>query len=143
MIYSIGYLTFTLSRVKSLMEEKDIDLLVDVRSVPYSRRKDKHEFNRNRLYESLATHYIWKGRCLGGKPGPATEGGIDWLEKKHKKGCTLLIMCMETDPLKCHRYSDIGIRLLERGIDVAHILTDGSIITTETFVRGGGSGSNS
>jgi uncharacterized protein (DUF488 family) len=142
MIYSIGYSRFTFPQVKALMDEKEITLLVDVRSVPYSRRADKYDFNKNRLYKSLGKRYAWKGEILGGKHGPATEAGIDWLEKKHKKSCILLLMCMEDDPLKCHRLTDIGVRLLERGIDVAHILADGLEITTEAFVKGGMNGSN-
>jgi uncharacterized protein (DUF488 family) len=154
MIYSIGYSRFTFSQVKALMDDKEITLLVDVRSVPYSRRADKYDFNKNRLYKTLGKHYTWKGEILGGKHGPATEAGIDWLEKKHKRGCTLLIMCMEAHPQDCHRFTDIGMRLLERGINTVHIVRDESAsplvvigtITTEDLanaLKGGSYGSSS
>jgi hypothetical protein len=65
--------------------------------------------------------YCWKGRLLGGKYGPVPPNGIDYLlklpaEKKY------LLMCMEADPLKCHRYLDLGLRLLERGLNITHIV---------------------
>ena len=70
---------------------------MDLRSIPASRWSEKREFNKANMYHTLGTRYAWKGKVLGGKPGPATEEGLDWLRKKHEKGCTILIMCMEAD----------------------------------------------
>lgn len=36
------------------------------------------------------------------------------------------LMCAEKDPLDCHRCILVSPRLRERGLDVLHILSDGS-----------------
>ncbi|MEW6115649.1 MAG: DUF488 domain-containing protein [Nitrospirota bacterium] len=127
MIYSIGYQKRKLSEIVSVMEEKDIDLLVDVRSVPYSR---KPEFNRNRLQEALGSRYEWMGEVLGGKKGPAKEIGIKKLLFLHGQGRRLLLMCMEHHPCDCHRLYDISRRLAKRGVEVVHLF-DGHEQTTD------------
>lgn len=133
MIYSIGYARMTPQDLEKTLRERKIDLLIDVRSVPYSR---KTGFNRKRLEEQFGLEvYIWKGDILGGKFGPVQEGGIDYLLRLDKEGKQIL-MCLENDPRDCHRYQDIGIRLLEHGIDVVH-LHDGIEETTSEILEGG------
>lgn len=127
MIYSIGYQKRTLQEIRDIMESKDIDLLVDVRSIPYSR---KHEFNRNRLQEALGSRYQWLGDILGGKTGPAKEIGIKNLLYLHGQGKTLLLMCMEHHPCDCHRLTDISRRLARKGVPVIHLF-DGQERTTD------------
>ena len=77
MIYTLGYSKWTVEQVKEKMDEKGIDLLVDVRSVPFGRFNPP--FNRPNLQRVFGGRYFWKGDTLGGKPGPAAEEGIDWL----------------------------------------------------------------
>lgn len=133
MIYSIGYARMTLEALEQTLRERNIDLLIDVRSVPYSR---KPGFNRNRLEKQFGVEvYVWKGDILGGKYGPAQEAGIDFLRRLDREGRQVL-MCMENDPRDCHRYQDIGVRLLEHGIDVVH-LHDGIEETTSQIMKGG------
>ena len=121
MIYSIGYQKLTLDELKQILEQYNISLLIDVRSVPYSR---KPQFNRKRLEQVFGSDsYVWKGDILGGKYGPATEEGIDFL-LQHDKQKNQILMCLETDPRDCHRYQDIGIRLLQRGVEANHIISD-------------------
>jgi hypothetical protein len=43
----------------------------------------------------------------------------------------VVIMCAEKDPLQCHRCLLISPRLRERGIEVLHILSDGSLKSQE------------
>lgn len=133
MIYSIGYARMTPQDLEKTLRERRIDLLIDVRSVPYSR---KAGFNRKRLEEQFGLEvYIWKGDILGGKFGPVQEAGIDYLLRLDKEGKQIL-MCLENDPRDCHRYEDIGVRLLEHGIDVVH-LHDGIEETTSDILKGG------
>lgn len=126
MIYAIGYQRMTLAEMLCVIEAKKIDLLVDVRSVPYSRKPD---FNRNRLEAAFKGKYIWKGDILGGKYGPAAEAGLVYLisESRKKK---LLVMCMESCPCDCHRLYDIAHRLAEMGEQVLHFY-NGKELTTE------------
>ncbi len=44
-----GYQKTTLKEIEAIMDAKGIDLLVDVRSWPYSRNPMKQEFNKNQL----------------------------------------------------------------------------------------------
>jgi len=121
MIYSIGYERTTIEEITRIMKEHNIDTLIDVRSRPYSRRPDKYEFNKNRLTARFHDRYLWRGNQLGGLPGPATEEGIAFLTREESAGNILILMCLENNPRNCHRYQDIGVRLLKSGIDVVHI----------------------
>ncbi len=126
MIYSIGYEKTTIEELEQIMAERNIKLLVDVRSRPYSRRPDRYQFNKNRLIARFNNtghydRYIWSGDKLGGLPGPATEEGIDMLRKTEERGNIIILMCLENNPRDCHRFQDIGVRLLKFGIDVVHI----------------------
>ena len=118
MIYSIGYQKLTPETLEETLRTHNITLLIDVRSVPYSR---KPQFNRKNLEQRFGLGgYIWKGDILGGKFGPAHEAGIDFLRQLDKEGRQVL-MCLENNPRDCHRYQDIGMRLLQFGIDVIHL----------------------
>jgi uncharacterized protein (DUF488 family) len=135
MIYTIGYQRLSLDRLTEIMDAEHIDKLLDVRSVPYSRWKP--DFNKSVLAAAFGKRYCWKGWLLGGKAGPVTEEGIEYLvglaaEKRY------LLMCMEADPRDCHRFQDIGLRLLERGIDSTHIIisAEGWSTRTTTELKG-------
>ena len=56
MIYTLGYSKWTVDQVIKTMDEKKIDLLVDVRSIPYSRFSPS--FNKAALMVSLGPRYI-------------------------------------------------------------------------------------
>lgn len=121
MIYTIGYQALTMSEFNRILEEKMVSVTVDVRSVPYSGRRDKTGFNKNRMERAFGSRYTWKGDILGGKHGPAQEAGIRYLAEVSRLGSNLLLLCMEADPLKCHRFHDIAVRLLPYGIDAVHL----------------------
>jgi uncharacterized protein (DUF488 family) len=128
MLFTIGYQSFTVEEVEAIMADKAIRLLIDVRSVPYSRNPTKYGFNRNRLEIRLATRYLWKGDILGGKFGPATQEGIDWLLREIPLGPPLL-MCLEANPSDCHRFYDITARLSEHGVSAVHLCKIGGTLT--------------
>lgn len=116
-----------------LLEENGIDLLVDVRSSPYSRYHP--QFNREVLENALRERnidYVYAGKYLGGRPtdpscyknGSLPTEGADYLHEvdypevmKHdwfQKGVQRLleladehsaaIMCSEANPAECHRH---------------------------------------
>lgn len=129
MIYTIGYQKRTVAEIVEIMDAKDIGLLVDVRSVPYSRHPSKYEFNRNRLQSSLGSRYLWLGDICGGKRGPATDACIDRLVK-YAGQTGLMLMCMENHPCDCHRLYDLSRRLKARGGQAVHLF-DGREATTD------------
>jgi uncharacterized protein (DUF488 family) len=138
MIKTIGHSNHPLERFLDLLKAGGVKLLVDVRSMPYSRRFP--QFGRERLAKSLAdagVDYLWEGEALGGKPGqgngynelaarPAFKNALDRvIARARAHDTTLCLMCAEKEPLDCHRTILVSRRLAERGVAVEHLLADG------------------
>lgn len=120
-IFTVGYADKTLSELLELMANNKITLLVDVRTRPFSR---KREFNRPTLERALRTRYRWEGARLGGLSGVRCEGYIEALEWLIQKGESenICVMCMESNPDQCHRKRWIGADLLMwYGVNVEHL----------------------
>ena len=124
----------------ALLRQHGIELLVDVRSSPYSRYVPQaNRENLARTVESTGISYRWMGDRLGGKPGgsvadydqladsPTFQQGIADLmaEAAHR---TTAIMCSEGDHRQCHRHKLIAPILLDHNLDVLHIQPDGSLV---------------
>jgi uncharacterized protein (DUF488 family) len=155
-IFTIGHSTRTLSELMDLLREAQIELLVDVRSVPRSRTNP--QFNIDALAEPLAAAGIGYLHlsALGGlrhrrktaMPSPnalwqnasfrnyadyagtaAFRLGIEELEALARdKRCA--IMCAEAVWWRCHRRI-IADYLLAHGIPVVHIMGIGKIVPAE------------
>jgi len=144
-IYTIGHSNLAFEEFTKLLQAYDIRMVVDVRSVPYSRYSP--QFNRERLQEELKRQgigYRYLGDSLGGRPEdpecydgdrPVYEkiagkqfykSGIEELIKIASKYRTT-IMCSEEDPYHCHRHKLIAQTLLNRDVEVIHIRRDGSL----------------
>ena len=122
MIYTIGYQKLrAIDELAEILKTHEIKILLDVRSKPYSR---KAAFNKKKLIEQLPTHgirYKWIGEKLGGFAAIADEDIAKLAE--YQKGRTICIMCMEADPLKYHRYQEIGERLSDiHGVKADHLV---------------------
>ena len=68
-LMSIGHSIHEIAKFVSLLEENEVEVVADVRSVPYSRFNP--QFNRENLRRSLLAHdigYDFQGRELGGRP---------------------------------------------------------------------------
>jgi hypothetical protein len=57
------------------------------------------------------------------------QNGVERLWQGINKGFTIALMCSESDPFDCHRFSMISIALQKDGFDVLHILKDKTIKT--------------
>ena len=136
-IRTIGHSNHPIERFVALLEAGGVEWLVDVRSMPWSRRWP--QFARERLARSLADAgiaYTWEGEALGGKP--KSGGGYEDLAARPEfqdaigriiadsSDTTLCLMCAEKEPLDCHRTVLVSRRLAERGIAVEHLLADGN-----------------
>lgn len=119
MIYSIGYQIKTPKDMVQQLSRLGITHLIDVRSKPYGR---KTAFNKKEFSLFLETNGLWYEHHpeLGGFSEISDEA-INWLSafQKHRKVC---IMCMEADPARCHRSTEIGRRLRELGVEVVHLI---------------------
>ncbi|PYJ37604.1 MAG: Fe-S cluster assembly protein HesB [Verrucomicrobia bacterium] len=144
-IWTIGHSTRKIDTFISLLEENGIKLLIDVRTLPGSKRYP--QFNKEMLAKSLQEHGIHYEHfgALGGrrKPRPDSHniawrnasfrGYADYMEtEEFGKGVkrlvdlanesgTTVIMCAEAVWWRCHR-SLISDYLKVRGIEVIHIL---------------------
>ena len=159
-IFTIGHSTRTLGELVALLRQVDVDLLVDVRSIPRSRTTP--QFNKDVLPEALAPEHIGYEHlaALGGRRhrprgAPASENSYwrvlafrnyaDYAEtdpfraglaellvlaRKHR--CA--IMCAEAVWWRCHRRI-IADYLLALGIPVEHIMAPGKV-TPATLTPG-------
>lgn len=136
-IRTIGHSNHPIERFIAMLKAGGVERLVDVRSVPWSRRFP--QFGRERLARSLAgagIGYAWEGEALGGKP--KAGGGYDALAARpdfreaidrliaERAGTSLCLMCAEKEPLDCHRTVLVSRRLAERAVPVEHLLADGT-----------------
>jgi len=144
-IFTIGHSNVKAEVIVDLLKQHSIEVLIDVRSVPYSRFNP--QFNRESLQRTLNNNgiqYAYAGHSLGGRPNDPTcyEGdqvqysrimdkpwylqGIDQL-LECAKDQRVALMCSEEDPKKCHRHNLIAQTLMERGVTVWHIRGDGRL----------------
>lgn len=127
MIYSIGYSLRSKEEVKRLIGLRS-KIVCDVRSNRISRfNKDFGVSKVNEWGEGW--DYFWL-KDLGGKEF-FNKGGYDGIIKEEgflsgidcvMKMKDVVLLCVEKDVLKCHRFYLIGRYLKERrGIDVVHL----------------------
>jgi uncharacterized protein (DUF488 family) len=153
-IKTIGHSNHPIERFVALLKAGGVQRLVDVRSMPYSRRFP--QFGRERLARSLqeaGIDYAWEGEALGGMPKgggsyddaaarPAFKDAIGRLIAA-SADTQLCLMCAEKEPLDCHRTVLVSRRLAERGTPIEHLLADGTIkphgeIEEALLKKGGG-----
>jgi len=117
----------------SLLQHARVDLLVDVRAYPASRRNP--QFARPALASSLSAAgiaYDWQGVALGGMRPQGYLAHIQTPEFQHAARALIAagaarrvcIMCAETDPADCHR-SHISDWLVAHGERVLHLIAEG------------------
>lgn len=152
-IYTIGHSNLAFEEFTKLLQAHDIRMVVDVRSVPYSRYNP--QFNREELQEELKRSgigYRYLGDSLGGRPeDPECYDGDNPVYEKiagkqfYKSGIGELIevvsklrtaiMCSEENPYRCHWHRLIAQTLLDMGIEVIHIHRDDSLERAEIVER--------
>lgn len=139
-IYTVGHSNLNFMRFLSLLQENNINHIIDIRSIPYSRHAPWS--NKSRLAEILKPfqiRYTYLGHKLGGKQ-PAlekfahTSASSD--EMYHETIHSLIqlsmrdhlvLLCAEGDPANCHRQHVIAQTLLDSGVKVIHILKNGDL----------------
>jgi uncharacterized protein (DUF488 family) len=147
-IYTIGHSTRTIDEFINILLAFEIELVVDVRTIPGSRHNP--QFNENELKQELKLYDIEYSHLkeLGGLrhttktsintawKNSSFRGFADYMQTpEFKKGIELLIgtsklkqtviMCAEAVPWRCHR-SLIGDALVVRNIEVEDIMSKNS-----------------
>jgi uncharacterized protein (DUF488 family) len=138
-VLTIGHSSHQWTQFAALIRGAEVRALADVRSSPSSRYAHFNRAALNAGLNAVGISYVFMGVELGGRPrcgGPADYEqmaksplfltGLDQIEEMASRS-RLALMCSEHEPLECHRCLLVGRRLVERGVDVAHILRDGRI----------------
>lgn len=144
-IFTVGHSTHKFEDFVSILKQHGIDAIADVRSVPYSRWQP--QFNRENLAETLKSRsiaYVFLGEELGARSDdpqcyengqvqyrvlaktPLFQSGIKRVQdgSRHRR---IALMCAEKEPLACHRTILVARELVANGLNVTHILENGSL----------------
>jgi uncharacterized protein (DUF488 family) len=150
-VFSIGHSNHEWPGFLGLLERHDVRLVVDVRSVPSSKRYPW--FAKTRLMEALkeaGRSYHYLGDRLGGRPRDSicyAGGAIDYgrvaATEAFRSGLDelaglcqrerLTLMCAEREPMDCHRTILVCRHLAPLGFDIQHIHGDGHLETQGEF----------
>ena len=144
-IYTIGHSTQEIKEFIKLLKENKIEVVIDVRSTPYSKYApnfNKKEFNKTLLESNIIYKYL--GNKVGGKhkhkkyyyadgtinydllaKTPKFKEGMNDIIKITKK-YNAILMCSEENPYYCHRHHLISPKLQEHGFKVIHIRKNGN-----------------
>jgi len=146
-VFTIGHSNHSIEELLRLVQNHGIEVVGDVRSRPYSQYSP--QFDRETLKSSLkrvGISYVFLGDELGARSDvpscyergkvrydrlaetAAFQNGISRVEKGAAE-YKVSLMCAEKEPLECHRTILVARELERRGIEVRHILADGSIET--------------
>ena len=148
--FTVGHSNLDFLQFVKLLQDRSVDLLIDVRSQPRSGRFP--QFSQpgfDKMIEDAGIGYLFLGEELGGRPDDADayrqDGVVDyrarrksyafhagvervWNELQHAS-CALL--CAEEDPLECHRFLMICPELVQTGIRPLHIRKGSKIESQE------------
>jgi uncharacterized protein (DUF488 family) len=149
-IYTIGHSNHSWERFSALLGTGPIEVVVDVRSSPFSRYAP--HFNKEVIENALSRagiKYLFLGNILGGRPeteevydeqghvyydriekSPQFKEGINRL-LKGAQSYKVALLCGEEDPTQCHRRLLLGKVLSKHGVGIIHIRGDGRLQSEE------------
>ena len=153
-VYTVGHGGRTVDEIVRQIRAKGIQFVIDVRSSPYS--KYQPEFAQKPLAQALrdaGLTYGFMGHQLGGRPDdescydnnyvnyekvramPFFKEGIARLRTACERDYIVCLLCAEANPTQCHRSRMIGEALVQEGIEVEHLLKDGSSWSQEEVMH--------
>jgi uncharacterized protein (DUF488 family) len=144
-IYTIGHSNHTPDTFLALLRRHGINVVVDVRSAPYSRFSP--HFNKEMLpkfLQKIDAVYVFMGGQLGARPTDPTcyrNGSVDFSRlsqtdsfqgglaeiRRIASQSNLSLLCSEKDPILCHRMILIGRHLRAEDTLIRHIGENGEI----------------
>lgn len=151
--FTIGHSSHAFEEFAHLLQLHGIDTVVDVRSMPYSKRVP--QFNRETLQSTLrdlAIGYVYMGDNLGARYTDSrlitSTGRVDLTKVAQRqqfryairsvidviaRGHRLALMCSEGDPFDCHRFVLVSHALQASGVVVYHIMPGGELHTNHAL----------
>ena len=148
--FTVGHSNLDFLQFVKLLQDRSVDLLIDVRSQPRSGRFP--QFSQpgfDKMLQDAGIGYLFLGEELGGRPEDADAyrqtGVVDYRARRksyafhagvervwnelQRASCALL--CAEEDPLECHRFLMICPELVRMGIRPFHIRKGSKIESQE------------
>jgi uncharacterized protein (DUF488 family) len=147
-IWTVGHSNHELEAFFQLVSAERLTHILDIRSYPYSAHAP--HFNREELQAATEAHgatYLFRGLALGGRPlrddqydddghalygamaqEPPFQEAVGQLVRgasEHRIG----LLCSCGRPDDCHRRLLVGKVLCDHGVELRHILPDGSVRT--------------
>ena len=154
-IYTVGHSTHQLDFFLSLIKEHGVNCIIDVRSVAASSYNP--QYNQEPLKNYLKNHgvtYLHFPEEFGARfndPDLLDDDGKVDFEKVRKsynfkmgverlwqgldKGYKMALMCSESEPLDCHRFSMVSLALVKDGFEVKHIMKDKTLKTNDELEK--------
>lgn len=146
-LFTIGHSLHDFEYFAVMLKNNKINYLLDVRSTPYS--KYAETYNRENLTELLKKEnimYSYMGKYFGARQKDRElyheDGYLDFSKTIRsgffvkamenvilglEKGNNIALMCTEKDPIDCHRAIMVARAFALNGVNVKHILADGSL----------------
>ena len=149
-LFTIGHSNHSLENFKKILSDNNIHYVLDVRSIP--RARFVPHFNEKQLshyLNSINVNYANMGKYFGARQTKkeyySQEGYLDFelfresdlfqiglnTTLKLLENSNVLLLCMERDPIDCHRAIMVGRGFELSRIKVNHILFDSTIITQD------------
>ena len=150
-LYTIGHSNYEIEKFINILKRNDINVIVDVRSVPYSQYTT--QFNREPLKIALKENgiaYIYMGEEFGARRDDQSlydddgrlnfrktiaselfQKGVTRIKDGLEKGYRIAFMCAEKVPHECHRCIMVGKAFHDLGYDVENILEDATTVSQE------------
>jgi uncharacterized protein (DUF488 family) len=148
-VYTIGHSTHPIDVFISLLKTYSINCVIDVRSVAassYNPQYNKEIFSTYLKENGIVyMHFAEEFGARHTDPdllddegkvnfelvrnSSLFKNGLERLWQGIDKGYNIVLMCSESEPFECHRFSMISVALEKDGLSVLHILKDKSIKT--------------
>ncbi|WP_276349182.1 DUF488 domain-containing protein [Daejeonella sp. JGW-45] len=152
-IFTVGYGNRKIDDFLKLLKKYQINLLIDVRSYPFSRFQPAYRKNLLIQYlNSSDIQYLFMGDSLGGKPknkelyigdkldyskvnqNSHYQFGLQKLKEITTTGIQVALMCSELDENHCHRKNLIAESLIAtENFSIHHIDKKGQLIQHAVF----------
>lgn len=143
-IYTIGYTGFTIDGFIETLKLHQINVVIDVRSSPYSERYP--DYNKNAIEPKLKENGIYyrnyvsefgarqenvnfysEEGCLDFALFAQSEqflSGVEKIKNSVSKGYNIVLLCAEKEPIQCHRTILVARVFSDLGYKIIHLMPD-------------------
>lgn len=150
-LYTIGHSTYPNSYFLKLLKRHNINCIIDVRSVPFSKYNPQYNMNELKAFLNKSKiYYIFMGEEFGARrtekalfspegyvdfqrviDSSSFKKGIERVRAGLNRGYNIAFMCTEKDPIDCHRNILVARAFKDLNYKIFNILSNGEIETQE------------